>query len=227
MKDKKALLLDMNSTFMFGEDRFDESEDFSIQYYKLGGKLQADEVNRIIRSAFNYIDLRYPDESYRENFPTVKTAILEISTIDLSEKELELLINTFAYHELGHIPNEYVITLQKLHKRFILAAVIDIWSPKIMWEDLFESLGIKSLFNVISFSSDIGIVKPSPKPFELVLGKLEVASEQVLMIGDSVRRDLGGANAANIDCVLVGGASSSKAIGEYKNLLEFCDDIGV
>ena len=29
---KKALLLDMNSTFMFGEDRFADSDDFSLFY---------------------------------------------------------------------------------------------------------------------------------------------------------------------------------------------------
>ncbi|MEE9429525.1 MAG: HAD family hydrolase [Melioribacteraceae bacterium] len=227
LSNKKVLLLDMNSTFMFGEDRFDESEDFSIHYHKLGGKLQASEVNKIIRSAFDYIDVRYPDEQYRNNFPSVKTAMQETSTNSLSKKEMETLIDTFAFHELGHIPNEYLVALQNLHKRFTLAAVIDIWSPKKLWVELFEELGIMSLFNVISFSSDHGMVKPSPKPFELVMGQLEISSENALMIGDSARRDLGGANTANIDCVLVGGASSPKAICEYKNLLEFCDVIGV
>lgn len=37
--DKEVLLLDMNSTFMFGEDRFDEHEDFSIYYNNLGRML--------------------------------------------------------------------------------------------------------------------------------------------------------------------------------------------
>jgi len=226
MKNKTTLLLDMNSTFMFGEDRFGESEDFSIQYHKLGGKLKSHQVNKIIRSAFNYIDERYPDEKYRENFPSVKTAILETSRINFVEKELEILIDTFAYHELGYIPNDYIDALKKLHKNFTLAAVIDIWAPKKLWIKLFEELKIKSLFSAISFSSDHGMVKPSPKPFELVLEQLNIPSKNALMIGDSARRDLGGALGANIDCVLVGGASSPKAFREYKNLLEFCYDIG-
>lgn len=33
---KQALLLNMNSTFMFGEDRFGDSENFSMHYAKLG-----------------------------------------------------------------------------------------------------------------------------------------------------------------------------------------------
>jgi len=36
---KKALLLDMNGTFMFGADRFDVGEDFSIRYKALDGTL--------------------------------------------------------------------------------------------------------------------------------------------------------------------------------------------
>lgn len=42
------------------------------------------------------------------------------------------------------------------------------------------------------------------------------------MVGDSVRRDLGGAKAAGIDCVLVGGAEHPDARGCYENLIDFC-----
>lgn len=40
-ENKKALLLDMNSTFMFGEDNFGKDEDFSIYYKKIGGQLSS------------------------------------------------------------------------------------------------------------------------------------------------------------------------------------------
>ena len=36
-KGKEAILLDMNSTFMFGEDRFGEVEDYSEYYRSIGG----------------------------------------------------------------------------------------------------------------------------------------------------------------------------------------------
>ena len=35
---KSALLLDMNSTFMFGEDRFGDTEDFSVRYFESGAR---------------------------------------------------------------------------------------------------------------------------------------------------------------------------------------------
>ena len=218
---KKALLLDMNGTFMFGEDRFGESEDFSKHYYKIGGTLPRDEVNQIIRSVYEYLATKYPDEKYRHNFPSLENAIQKVVTSTLPLAETIKIVDTFAFHELGQIPAEYRAALHKLKQHFLLAVVIDIWAPKSAWLNLFEMSGISNLFSAMSFSSDHGMVKPSPKPFQLVLDQLGITNSEGLVIGDSSRRDLGGANAANIDCVLVGGASHRDAVGCYKNLLEF------
>lgn len=76
----------------------------------------------------------------------------------------------------------------------------------------------------ISFSSDHGMVKPSPKPFELVQQQLGLQKYQCLITGDSIRRDLGGAIAAGIDCVLIGGKINSSAIACYSSLLSFCEN---
>lgn len=109
-KNKKALLLDMISTFMFGEDRFDEDEDFSIYYNKIGGTLQKDKLSQIIKSAYEYLDIRYPDEKYRHNFPSLSKAIDDSLEVELSAEEKIKIIDTFSYHELGHITQEYTTT---------------------------------------------------------------------------------------------------------------------
>jgi FMN phosphatase YigB (HAD superfamily) len=221
--DKKALLLDMNNTFMFGEDRFGDSEDFSKQYYKIDGILPRNEINQIIRSAYKYLETKYPDEKYRHKFPTLENAIRKVVLSELAESEITKIVDTFAFHELGHVPNEYRTALHKLKQHFLLAAVIDIWAPKNAWVKVFETSGINQLFSAMSFSSDHGMVKPSPKPFQLVLNQLGISHSEGLVVGDSQRRDLGGAMAANIDCVLVGGVENPQAVVCYKNLLEFCN----
>ena len=219
------LLLDMNSTFMFGEDRFGDSEDFSVHYFKNGGALAKSEINRVIRAAYEYLDVRYPDENYRHNFPSLESAIREVYDVNLDKKEMAKIVNTFAFHELGHIPSDYVAALFKLQTKFTLAAVIDIWAPKSAWLNTFECAGISGLFSAISFSSDHGMVKPSPKPFELVLSQLGMTKSEAVVIGDSPRRDLGGARNAGIDCILVGGAEHTHALKSFKSLLELCNSI--
>jgi len=219
---KKALLLDMNSTFMFGEDRFGDAEDFSVHYFKIGGTLPESVINRIIRTTYQYLDVRYPDENYRHGFPSLERAILEVGGETLDRNEVEKIIETFAYHELGYIPNEYSEALHKLRQRFTLAAVIDIWSPKKAWLKEFERAGISGLFSAASFSSDHGMVKPSPKPFELVLRQLGISGSEAIVVGDSPRRDLGGAKNAGIGCMLVGGATHPDALMSFDNLLQLC-----
>ncbi len=225
MRGKKALLLDMNSTFMFGEDRFGDDEDFSVHYAQIGGNLPRDDVNRIIRAAYDYLDQRYPDENYRHDFPSLASAIQNVSAIELSSDELASIIDTFAFHELGTIPAAYVAALHALRRKYVLAAVIDIWSPKAAWLTAFERAGIAPLFSALSFSSDHGMVKPSPKPFERILNTLGISKTDAVVIGDSPRRDLGGATNAGIDCILVGGAKHPAAIANFVNLLELCDAV--
>ncbi len=211
----------MNGTFMFGEDRFGIFEDFSIHYHETGGTRPKEEINGIIRSVYAYLNERYPDEKYRHNFPSIENVIKHIITHELNEEELAKIVGTFAFHEIGHIPDKYIGALHKLSDKFQLAVVIDIWSPKFFWLNLFEKQGINRLFSASSFSSDHGMVKPSPKPFELVIKKLRIKKEQALVVGDSIRRDLGGAKAAGVDCVLVGGAEHRHAVACYEDLIAF------
>jgi len=222
---KKVLLLDMNGTFMFGEDRFGDSEDFSTYYFTIGGTLLKQEINRIIRAVYEFLNVRYGDEIYRDCFPSVESAIRHIFSKGGAEEEQQRIIETFTHHELGYIPGKYAEALHTLKQRFELAAVIDIWSPKVAWLHTFKQAGILTVFSAMSFSSDHGMVKPSPKPFELVLNQLGSPKAEAVVIGDSVRRDLIGAKNVGVDCILVGGTEHANALKSFDNLVELSHSI--
>ncbi|QLQ33671.1 MAG: HAD family hydrolase [Candidatus Thiothrix singaporensis] len=224
LQGKQAVLLDMNSTFMFGEDRFDSTQDYSLVYRQLGGNLPAAQVNRLIRDVMDYLTPRYPAAEYQEAFPSIPAALKAMSNTPLSDAEMSTLAMTFAMHERGHIPPAYVQALHQLATHFRLGLVIDIWAAKDLWEQYFRETGIHHLFEAVSFSSDHGCVKPSPYGFRQILQAMRLQPEDALFIGDSVRRDLGGAQAAGLDCVLVGGAESAQAIAAYPDLLSLCCD---
>ncbi|GJL68977.1 MAG: hypothetical protein NPIRA06_16120 [Nitrospirales bacterium] len=215
-----AVLLDMNSTFMFGEDRFGADENFFEYYRTTKGQLSEEAVDDIIRSAYSYLDRLYPDPEYRESFPTLEIAIRSVVKEQLPNHEIDSLIATFAYHELGHIPPNYADAIRTLADTYLLGAVIDIWAPKDCWIDEFRRTNVYHCFSAFSFSSDIGAVKPSTLGFLRVAKQLGVAPANVIVIGDSTRRDLGGAIAAGMECILVGGETDSRAYCVAKNLLE-------
>lgn len=85
---KKSLLLDMNSTFMFGEDRFGDAEDFSVRYRQIGGQRPRRQINQTIRAVYAYLETRYPDENYRHNFPSLTDAIMATAGETLDEDEI-------------------------------------------------------------------------------------------------------------------------------------------
>ncbi len=216
-----TILLDMNETFMFGVDRFSQEQDYSIIYHQLGGVLESSRVNSLVRAAFDYLNIRYPDPEYQESFPSLQEAFIAVAGHEsLAQQDLDLLIETFARHELGYVPSEYSAAIAQLSKRFRLGLVVDIWAPKTLWINALNRCSVLPLCEVAFFSSDYGIVKPSPRPFLIVLEQMQVSLQEVVFIGDSVRRDLGGAIAAGIACILVGGATHPSAFGCVSNLVE-------
>jgi len=221
--EKSVLLLDMNGTFMFGEDNFSDDEDYSIYYESIGGFEYADNINEIIQYIYDHLDVRYPDFEFRESFPSVESVIKSHPDYYFSDEEVEKIVDTFAEYEIGKISSQYVSLLHQLSLHFTLGLVIDIWSPKKKWLNLFQQRGITSFVSAYSFSSDHGIVKPSPKPFIQLVTELGADKRHCLMVGDSVRRDLGGAKAAGIDCVLVGGADHEDAVGKYNSLFDLAE----
>jgi FMN phosphatase YigB (HAD superfamily) len=165
-----TVLLDMNDTFMFGADKFSSDQDYSLVYHQLGGIMEQSRVNKLIQAAYSYLDIRYPDPQYRETFPSLREAFLSVGDDDsLSESDLELLIETFARHELGVVPPEYATSIERLSQKFRLGLVIDIWAPKARWIETLNQCGVLPLCQATSFSSDCGMVKPSPRPFLKVL----------------------------------------------------------
>lgn len=83
-------------------------------------------------------------------------------------------------------------TLVQLVKRGLKVAVVSDAPSVQAWLRLCY-LQIQDLFDTVVTFDDTGEAKPSPKPFELALERLELKAEQTLMIGDWIDRDLLGA----------------------------------
>lgn len=62
---------------------------------------------------------------------------------------------------------------------------------------------LDSYFDVILASYDIGLIKPDPKIFELMLVKLGVTKKDAIMVGDSMKDDIEGAKKVGINGILI------------------------
>lgn len=93
---------------------------------------------------------------------------------------------------------EYVMPLfQKLLDRQLKIAVLTDLTAHIQHRKI-QKLGIQKYIDVLVTSEEAGKEKPDRIMFELMLEKLGLDPKQVLMIGDSRKKDMDGASAAGM-----------------------------
>ncbi len=76
-----------------------------------------------------------------------------------------------------------------------------------------KKLNIHGYFNIIYFSCNEGIMKPSPLIYQKILTKLNMKPEEVIVIGDQIETDIQGAEIYGIKAVLL----DREGKKEYKN----------
>ena len=200
-----VVLLDLNSTFMFGEDRFGAEHDYFATYCAEGGtSLSSGEVRPVIDACYAYLLGRYRDPAFVDNFPTVREAFDTIASVRLlPADERSRLERVFGAHELGRVPDEYATALQHLARTHRLGLVSNIWSPRSIWVDELTRAGVADLFDVMVFSSDGRSMKPSLRLFDTALAGFDVSRAEVVMVGDNYVADVVPAQAVGLATVWI------------------------
>lgn len=218
----RAVLLDMNGTFMFGEDRFGPAYDYHATYRDLGGeRLSSDELRRAIDDCYQRLAQRYEDPACVDNFPQVRDMLT-----GLPPGEAERVESVIAHHELGSISDEYATALRRLAATHWLAVVANVWSRKGPWLAELRRAGVLELFAAVVISSDGPHIKPSPVLFHQALAAVAAPPSAALFVGDSLRYDIGGAIAAGLDSVWINPSEAARPSGspvptfEVRSLLE-------
>jgi putative hydrolase of the HAD superfamily len=85
-------------------------------------------------------------------------------------------------------------------------ALVTNGAPDVQREKLSHT-ALAPLFEVIVISAEIGVGKPDPRIFEAALASLELAPNDAVMIGDSLARDIAGAQAAGLRAIWIDRAS--------------------
>lgn len=219
-----CLLLDMNGTFMFDQDRFGDDEDFHATYRAVGGvRLTPAAVTRHIRACYAALCTCYDDPACYDDFPSLAEGFAQFS--DAPHEEIDRLVQVFARHECGTIPPGYANFIRKLARTHRLALVANIWAPKTLWVEELARAGLHDTFHARVFSSDTRSVKPSPRLFNTALEKVSAAPDDALFVGDSLRCDMEGAKAAGLTTVWITESDRTDAAVDYRigDLLQLAD----
>lgn len=77
--------------------------------------------------------------------------------------------------------------LEQLHERYPMMLVSNFYGNI---DEVLRSYGIRHLFKGIIESAVVGVRKPNPTLFRLGVDALELPPEEVLVVGDSLRKDI-------------------------------------
>lgn len=201
----QVILLDMANTFMFGVDRFSETEDFAATYRSIGGtQLSAREVQDLIRRIFEAMWTDYANPASYDNCPLVRNYLEKLSApLALSAREQTRLEYVFALHEVGTVSETRAQILHKLRQTHRLGVVSNIFSTSRVFLQEFERVGIQEVFEVIVFSSEHGPMKPAAALFEKALRVFPVNRSAVVFVGDSLLHDVIGAQSVGLATVWI------------------------
>lgn len=122
----------------------------------------------------------------------VKKVTLEISFLPLeaeADTRAEWIeqIATYCDDAARTCINEARPILEELHKCFPLMLVSNFYGNI---DEVLREYGIRNMFKGIIESSVVGIRKPNPTLFRLGVDALELPPQEVLVVGDSLRKDI-------------------------------------
>lgn len=201
----EVILLDLCDTFMFGVDRFSENEDYFKTYRQLGGDfLKEKEVKEIVEKWFGQMMADYGNPSFYNAFPKSRFYIDRVcENRGLPEREKAIIEELIAVHESGTIQEPYISIIKQLKETHRLGLVSNIWSEHHYFTKVLKEVDLYDLFEVIIFSSDCGIIKPSKDIFEKGLNHFDCSKNKVVYIGDSLECDVRGGKNAGIATVWI------------------------
>lgn len=187
-----AILIDMNGTFMFGQDRFGPQEDYFATYRAVGGQVLAPvDVQRVVNATVAALGTRYRDRAHFDPFPSVADVLAELpETRGLPPRERNLIEAVIAGHERGHVPGAYAAALHQLSALRPLVLVSNIWSAAPPWRTALANDGLLDLFAAVVFSSEHGCIKPAPRIYAIARDRACVPFDRILFIGDDPIADV-------------------------------------
>jgi putative hydrolase of the HAD superfamily len=207
-----VLLLDLNGTFMFGQDRFGPDEDYYATYRSIGGeRLSRESLLQAIRSCCEGVLRDYESPDRFDDFPSLAEAFRTHAGVD--EADVRDLERVFAVHEMGYVPDSHADFLRRVAKTHQLGIVSNICALPDPWLEAFERSGLRSLFSGIVFSSTGRSIKPSHVLFRQAFDTIPVGS-RVLFAGDSLERDVIPAKALGLSTAWIAPRGSTHAAAD-------------
>jgi HAD superfamily hydrolase (TIGR01549 family) len=192
----EAVLLDFGGTLASGGLDW-EPYHIAIREYlsSLGYNLDMKELKKALRVALSELE-KIRSRGGELSFEEVYSIFLKRLGIGHDEEVLYWLHDNFKDHYKTDFYPCVEDVLRELSSKYKVAMVSNTMSdqPKI----LLKEAKMDNYFDLLVCSRDLGVRKPNPKIFDIVLDRIDAKPEKTVHVGDSVESDMYGAREAGI-----------------------------
>lgn len=192
----KAVLLDFGGTLAGGGLDWDPYHESIRSFLASHGYIiPMKDLKKALRKALAELE-KIRTKGLEMNFEEVYSIFLSNLGVRYNDDMLEYLHENFRNHyKTNFFPCTESI-LKTLSVKYKVALISNTMSdqPK----RLLTESGLEKFFDVIYCSRDLGVRKPNPEIFNIVLKELDVDPTETVHVGDSVEADMYGAKRSNI-----------------------------
>lgn len=141
------------------------------------------------------------DEEYEQFYRYYSTIAHAVPELRLTEDDLRTVTTDKVYNKKDNygLFDDTIRTLESLRGRYRLGVISDTW-PSIV--PLLEYFDIRKYFDCVTYSFEVGALKPDPRLYRDALGKMGLPAANTVFIDDRAC-NLEGAKAAGINTIFI------------------------
>ncbi len=211
MTRRKAVIFDLYGTLI--DIQTDEQDPWLygvlsqyLSYYMV--RIQPEELRKAyveeVRISLGQSLQKYPEVNVYNIFRSIMDRYGRGNYGKPAISAIAMLFRSLSRKRFGAFPGAHD-AISRLSRRYRVAAVSD--AQWVFTDTEMEMLGFTRFFKTRVLSSRLGYKKPDPRLFEMALKSLQVRPEDAVYVGDNPEKDLRGARAAGMKCVLFRGGN--------------------
>ena len=179
---------------------------WTLKHELIHGGSEFVEASLVVIAVFSLFSLVLLNEALRRWAPTYRRATwaraLEAQGLD-DGALAEALADRFAAERRARhrVFADVEPALAELAKRYSLALVTN--GASCLQQEKLDSSGLRPFFEIVVVSAEFGVGKPDASIFRHAVSRLAEPHEQAVMLGDSLARDIDGAQAAGLRAIWI------------------------
>ncbi|UCF61448.1 MAG: HAD family hydrolase [Anaerolineaceae bacterium] len=202
----RGVIFDLGSTLIRFEGEWSEIVQVSSQFltnqlerdgYHLDGKSFIDEFIQEMQESYQ---MREQDWEERTSASLLRKVLARFGHREVADEAIErALFQFYNLSETRWSPMEGVYeVLDELRVKGMCLGIISNAGDEGNVQRLIDNAQLRPYFKPIYISAALGIRKPNPKLFEMVLESWDLPADQVVMVGDTLAADILGAQNAGV-----------------------------